>query len=264
MNLVVEIGGVAVGIEHDSPGWGREFAAAYGGFLSDSRPVMIIRARVVPGFSTGIKTPVTSMRLRGGGGYGLLWYDMEGEYFPSRGICRVTIAATAASISNVLRSMLAEHLPRKGGLMLHAAGFARNGAGYVFPGISGAGKSTLAALTVESRGDCELLTDEVSLVRPVKGAWMIYGTPFHGDVRMHGGNISVPLDRICFIAKSRNPSMQELSRADAYARLVQNSFQSFGHKIGSARVMDAASRLLDEVPAFEMGFRKDAGFWDLM
>src|SRR5262245_18599502 len=53
--------------------------------------------------------------------------------------------ASALGLVTTLRVALACWLPLEGGLVLHAAGIEREGAGIAFHGASGAGKTTLAA-----------------------------------------------------------------------------------------------------------------------
>lgn len=264
MMLVLEIGGISIGVEHDSPGWDRLLRCEYVAYISSRSPEFVVNARVVPGFRTGATDVPVSLTPQGGGRYKLLWFDTEGVIDSRSGRADVTLSDGVRSICNVMSNLLALVIHRKGGLLLHAASFVREGTAYVFPGVSTAGKTTLAGLTLESRPECTLLTDEISLVRRDGNRWLAHGTPFHGEIGRNGENVSAPVGRICFIEKSRRHVLTPLDAAGAYSRLVQNTLHAVHERDGIASAMLLASEIVGMVPAGVLGFKKDAGFWGLL
>lgn len=68
-----------------------------------------------------------------------------------------------------------------GGFLLHAASTISRGRGALFSGVSGAGKSTIISL---ARPHVMRLTDEISYIRKIDGAFRASGTPFSGELNM--------------------------------------------------------------------------------
>ena len=87
-----------------------------------------------------------------------------------------------------------------GDFLLHAAGIAYQGKGYVFSGYSGVGKSTLATELAAIPGVTVLGEDQV-VVRRQKNRYMVYGTPWHTNpARCAQGG--VPLKKIFFLKRT--------------------------------------------------------------
>jgi hypothetical protein len=264
MMLVLEIGGMAIGVKHDSPEWDAVLRGSCAGFVSDKKPAFVVNATVVKGFKTVHQNGVAVLSPKPGGVYSMEWHDLEGTFDPDGGTCTVTLADNVGSINSVLRNVVGVLFLRSHGLALHAASFTRGGRAFIFPGVSTAGKSTLSMITLANRPECELLTDELSLVRRIGGRWLAFGSPFWGSASINGKNGSSPVEKICFIEKSSVHRLKPLKKADAYARLVQNAAQAVYERRNMAAAMKTAAEIVEDVPAFVLKFRLDAGFWELL
>ncbi len=93
--------------------------------------------------------------------------------------------------------LLMHLLSRREGAIIHAAGLALQGRGYIFPGKSGAGKSTLSRLLLGSE-QVEMLSDDRVVARKIKGRFEVFGTPWAGDAGI-AENKNFPLSGIFFI-----------------------------------------------------------------
>src|SRR5213082_2416074 len=117
-------------------------------------------------------------------------YEFEGAALRAfRSEIRFDGVRNQYALDSLLRVLLSWKLLGHRGFLLHAATVVRDGKAYIFTGRSGAGKSTVASLSPEG----SVLTDEISLLRREHGMWRAYGTPFWGEFRAAGLNISAPL-----------------------------------------------------------------------
>ncbi|MBI5525257.1 MAG: hypothetical protein HY897_02905 [Deltaproteobacteria bacterium] len=262
--VTLEIGGMAVGIEYDLESYGAVLRDKYGGYFSENAPGFSIKARVVPGFKTGCPNLPDPAVRRPDGAYDLLWYDLKGVFDPAARTATVTVSDSELSVNSVMRMLYSFYVRPMHGLLLHAASFVRNGDAYVFPGVSTAGKTTLSELTLASRPECELLTDEISIVRLLGGRWTAFGTPFWGNLRIGGRNVSAPVHRICFIEKAAGHEVATIDRREAFRRLMQNALFLVKDRVSAQETMDLAVEIAAAVDSCVLQFRKDAGFWEII
>jgi hypothetical protein len=157
--------------------------------------------------------------------------------------------------------LLMHYLARGRGVLVHACGVALDGRGLLFPGVSGAGKSTLAELWKST--SALLLSDDRIIIRPGVPGFTMYGTPWHGDARTSSPE-GAPLKKIFFLEQAHGNYAQEISPADAAARLLVRCFPPFYDKAAMTFVVDLISRLAEEVPCFELGFVPDASVIDFV
>ena len=141
------------------------------------------------------------------------------------------------------------------GMMVHGCGLEIEGEGHLFVGSSGRGKSTIAGILKEECG-AVILNDDRTIIRKIGAEYLIYGTPWHGDVSECSSR-AAPLKRIYFIGHADGNSSAKLSRSEAAARLVACSFSPFWDKSGMAFILDFASGLSEKIPAFDLGFLPD-------
>jgi len=162
-----------------------------------------------------------------------------------------------------LRSLISFLLIRSGGFMLHSAGLVKNGKAYLFLGKSGAGKSTLSKLAASA--GVEIISDEINLVRPAKGGFRVYGSPFWGEMRADGRQGSCPLGGIYLLKKAKVNRISPVSGGEAL-RLLLRCLVNFEKSPGTAeRVIKNASRLLVKAKFFRLEFSKaDSGCLSLI
>ncbi len=151
--------------------------------------------------------------------------------------------ANEYSIDSFLRILYSLALVEAHGLVVHAASLIRNGRAHLFSGPSGAGKTTLARLSP----DATLLSDELSIVRLADGRARCHGTPFWGELH-HGSRHAV----------------EAITPRRALERLLPNVLFFARDPELTGRVLEIAADLVESVPCFDLSFRLDPGFWEVI
>lgn len=151
---------------------------------------------------------------------------------------------------------------REGGLLMHAAGLLVDGRAYLFTGVSGSGKSTVTALSSHAIA----LSDDLVLLRPMKGRWIAHGTPFwNPDVAARAGQTaSGPVAGIYKLVKAPEMRLEPLSPAGAAAELAANCPVINGRPELLPALLGRCRALAGAVPMQRLYFRKDASFWKLI
>ena len=157
----------------------------------------------------------------------------------------------------------------KNRLMVHGAGIKRRrgGGGYLFLGRSGAGKSTIAAL---SPGEI-VLSDDAPVIEAGEGGFRIHATPFTqtGIDRQRPKRWSLQkerLQRIVFLHQADGTWMAPRERHYACMELLTDHVHCYGLMEAALkrRTFDLCHRLCGVVPAADLYFRRDGGFWELV
>ena len=175
-------------------------------------------------------------------------------------LTNVADIAEAVSIESFWRILYSLAVLESGGLVVHAASLVRNGKAYLFCGPSGSGKTTLARLSA----DATLLSDELSIVRLSEGSAVCYGTPFRGDLGLSGEDRVAPLVGIYFLRHGARHAVEMLAPQKALARLLPDVLFFAREADVTARVFGIAADLVEAVPCFELMFRPDPGFWEVI
>jgi hypothetical protein len=146
------------------------------------------------------------------------------------------------------------------GFLLHAATVVRNGKAYVFTGRSGAGKSTVASLS--PRGS--VLTDEISLLKLVNGEWRAFGTPFWGEFRADGTNISAPLAGIFRLAQATVNRVVPL-RPSGLLKTMLPCVLFFSTRLGDHdRLLQILVAASEQLAGYNLEFQKSRSFWEVL
>lgn len=162
-----------------------------------------------------------------------------------------------------LRALLAHSLLRRGGFMLHSAGLQKNGRAFLFPGRSGAGKSTLSRLAAVS-GRAELISDEINMVALERGRFVVYGSPFWGEMRADGRPGRWPLGGIFLPRKARAASLKPCRVGEAVRTLLR-CIVSFERSPAAGSMALANAAAAASACAGIINFTKDdGGFLDLI
>jgi len=176
---------------------------------------------------------------------------------------RLEIRPGPQSFDSFLRTLYSWELLREGGLLLHCAGLVKKGKAYLFLGRSGAGKSTLSKLAAAA--GAEIISDELNLVRSRKGRFVVYGSPFWGEMRNEGRQGAWPLAKVFILDKAKLNRVSDVSSGRSLAVLLR-CLMSFSRSRGaSAAALSGATRLMAEIPFSRLEFSKsDVGFLDLI
>ncbi len=148
--------------------------------------------------------------------------------------------------------LLMYFLARRKGILTHAAGMARGGKAFIFPGVSGAGKSTFSGLLVQARCG-KMLSDERIIVREIAGVMQAFGTPWAGTAGL-ARNASAPLAGIFFLKHGKRNRIEKLDAAAAADRLLPMASIPWYDPGTSAPIIGFAKRLAARVPAYELSF----------
>ncbi len=164
------------------------------------------------------------------------------------------------ALDSLLRMFLSWALLPQEGFLLHAATVVRNGKAFVFVGRSGAGKSTVASLSPQG----SVLTDEISLLKRVKGEWRAFGTPFWGEFRAEGSNSSAPLAGIYRLVQSPDNQIELLRPIQLLKSLLPcvlffSSEPGDHHRL--LQILGAASQ---EISGYNLQFQKNRSFWEVL
>ncbi len=148
-------------------------------------------------------------------------------------------------------------LAPKKGVIVHAAGFHREGVGAFFAGVSGAGKSTLTELLAGAPDLAPLSDDRVIVRRSVNGA-RVFGTPWPGEADV-AANHHAKLGAMVILRQANQNGFRELSPGQALERLLPTvSILWYDEELTTA-ALAWIDELLREVPAYELSFRRDGG-----
>lgn len=157
----------------------------------------------------------------------------------------------------------------RGRLMVHGAGIKKRKGrgGYLFLGTSGAGKSTVAAL---SSGDV-VLSDDATVIEVAGGACHIFATPFRQVGSERGGRKRLymqqeKLDKLLFLHQSAATFIQPREQRNAFTELLKehlHCFEVMGESL-KRRAFHLCRDVCEMTPAYDLFFRKDTGFWELV
>ena len=258
-SVIVKIGGIAILLRSTEPAFCRLVARRYGNFVNPS-------ARPDYEFEVNIETPASpSDEDARVWKQGRLWHfvrgDFQAEWDASARRGRVRQSLNPYSIDTVLRIVHSLVLAEEGGFLLHAASALRSGKAFLFTGVSGAGKTTISRLAPP---DAAVLTDEISYVRPDRGGYRGYGTPFAGELARIGANVSAPLGALYFLEKGPVNRIEPIERLAA-ARAMLRNVLFFAHDPELVeRVFHSALEFVSSVEVARLVFRPDQSVWELI
>ncbi len=114
-------------------------------------------------------------------------------------------------------------LPLFNAVMLHSSIIEKNGKAYAICGQSGAGKTTHTQLLLKNFGESlRVINGDKPIVRLIDGELIAFPSAWKGKDRM-GEKITAPLKALCFVIKSPDNRLEEISPLDA-AELLMEQF----------------------------------------
>jgi len=154
-------------------------------------------------------------------------------------------------------------------LMIHGAGIKKRKGrgGYLFLGTSGTGKSTVAAL---SSGDM-VLSDDATVIQVAGGVCHIHATPFRqvGSEQSSSKRLYLQqekLNKILFLHQSATTFIQSREQRNAFTELLKehlHCFEVMGEPL-KRQAFYLCRAVCEMTPAYELFFRKDPSFWELV
>lgn len=148
------------------------------------------------------------------------------------------------------------------GIIVHAAGIARKGAGIFCAGRSGAGKTTLMRQWHGTPG-IQGLSDDRVVIRSMGGDYRLFGTPWAGEgqIAAHG---DVGLRALTFIHHGECNEIRPIGPASALKQLMATASILWFDREALQRTMSFCQDLVEDLPAYEIHFRPEPGAADLI
>ncbi|MBT2758396.1 hypothetical protein J7E71_21230 [Mesobacillus foraminis] len=146
------------------------------------------------------------------------------------------------------------------GLLIHSSCALEAGKAHIFSGHSGAGKSTAARLSQPR----EVLSDEASIVKITGDSITIFDSPFRSELNSEGTHQTAPLVSIQLLHQSLQNKREQLKKTDALINLVDKVFYWAHSPEESKKVMGLLKTLVSNVPVYNLYFKKDNTFWELI
>lgn len=188
--------------------------------------------------------------------------DKEGvSVLVSSPVCNKTSYFTR--LENHFRWIVANEIMKRGGFLLHSSGIAKGNESFLFFGTSGDGKSTIVELG-KGRGG-KVLSDDLIIVSPENDGFVAYGAPFFGVLpQKEKGKMPYKIKSVYRLRKSDDTFVKQISKGVALGLLVSHCQFVFNEKIRNEILIPIVIKFLEKVSCFELYFRKDESFWDLI
>lgn len=257
-SVVVEIGGLPVGLRTTAPDFAELLEGQYAGFLAPgaSAASELDVTLVPPGTLAGTADVEVH---RQAGCWVMTRGDFRAEWDPRTRRGQVQQSANPYAIDSVLRILHTLLLSNQGGFLVHAASAVRNGRAFLFAGPSGAGKTTLVRL---APADAVLLSDEISYVRRLEEGYRAFGTPFTGELARAGENLSAPLAGFYLLEKGPGTRIEPLAEAEAVRAVLQNIL-FFAEEPGVVQqVFGSVCEFVRRVPVRRLRFAPEPAVWE--
>ena len=164
------------------------------------------------------------------------------------------------SLDSLIRILLSKLLLDRSGFLLHAASVLADGRAHVFTGRSGAGKSTIASLSPAG----SVLTDEISLLRPVETRWHAFGTPFWGEFRAGDMNCNAPISGIYSLIQAKQDGLERIPPRAALRALLPNVLFFSSRKQDNEQLLRILTDIVEAIPVYRLYFRREAAFWKVI
>jgi hypothetical protein len=165
------------------------------------------------------------------------------------------------SLKHALMNLYSSYIVRHNwGIILHSSCVIEEGKAHIFAGPSGAGKSTVARLSKPR----DLLSDEAALVKITDQKVSVFHSPFWSEEVTPNRFEQVPLESIQILYQSLQNERMNMRKADAFIHLMDKVFYWSHDPEETRKIMGQLRKLIDRIPVFELYFKKDNTFWELI
>lgn len=148
------------------------------------------------------------------------------------------------------------------GLLMHASCMEEAGHAHLFIGHSGAGKSTVMRMSLP-RG---VFADEASILKIEADRITAYHSPFRSDhhTPMESRLSPTPLASAQLLVQSQENRRVQLDKVSAMLALMDKVFYWAPAPAAVTSIMQQLRMLVEQVPVYELHFRKEPTFWELI
>lgn len=267
----IEIGGMAIALRTDDPGFRRLLEGRYAGFIKptphphfefdidlfdpDLRDIDRIELSALMQADEDVQVRVQD------GEWFLQRGDFRARWDARGGRGRIRQSRNPYAIDSVLRIVHTLILAKQGGFLVHAASVIRGGRAFLFAGVSGAGKTTISRF---APADATLLTDEISYVRREGDVYRACGTPFAGELAKLGENQSAPLGTLFLLEKGPENRIEKIATSEAVRSLLRNILFFAEDTELVNLVFRSACEFVEQVPVRRLTFVPDERVWDMI
>jgi hypothetical protein len=258
--LSLAIGGLRTAILTADPVVAAAVRARYEGFLSPGPPDWRLEIAALPAVGPPPPGDVAVRRDGRPRRFSVRRADLEGTLDLAERSGHVALVPGEIAVESFMRIAYSLALVDARGLLPHASCLVRAGKAYLFCGPSGSGKTTVARLS----RDATVLTDELPVVTVSAGRATAHGTPFWGELARGGGDRAAPLAGIYFLRQASRHRVEPVRPGPALARLLPNVLFFAREADVTAGVFRLSAELVEAVSCFDLFFRRDPGFWEMI
>lgn len=260
MIIVLSIGGLPVGFEIHSKEMVSRIRKRYHGFIQkDAQPLLTLRCF----FSSKYSNYNEEVIIEQIDNNALNIYRSDFICTFNNECGEIYIRRSIYSFDACLRVLYSILFTANRGLLLHATGIIRYKKAYLFLGPSGSGKTTIAML---SSASVTVINDEIVALRiGNNGVIKVYGTPFWGEMRKGPAyNKPSPLHAVYFLKKSPKCYKTVIPSKHALSRLLRCCCLFSTEQQDMEMILNTGAALVNSVPVYELHFKKDGSFWDVV
>jgi hypothetical protein len=159
------------------------------------------------------------------------------------------------AVENYLRWTIADLVLDREGFLFHASAVVREGRAHVFFGPSGAGKSTIVSLSPA----LQILSEDMVLLIRADGEWRAATTPFKADKR-----VMFPIGGLYRLVQAPANRLATMSLGVAVGIVMACCPFVTKPSARHDKLLPLVESCCREAGVWELRFRKDPGFWDLI
>lgn len=137
------------------------------------------------------------------------------------------------------------------GMLLHSSAVIKDGYAYMFSAPSGTGKSTHTGLWLKAFPDAEIINDDKPALCVMEDGVYVCGTPWSGKTSLNL-NKCVPLGGICFIERSEENYIKEISTTEAIPMILNQTLRP-KLKENMDKLLTLLEKIVEKADVYKMG-----------